>query len=85
MKELIVSSIEPRRFAMKCLVYFDFNGNLSYEVSDQSLIITSYNEDGQEIESLQRNVSLRKFYTLLKQYGANKHQLDVINQHKEVL
>lgn len=65
---------------MKCLSYIDFNGNLSYEVSTQTLIITTYNEDGQEIENLQRNISLRKFYTLLKhQYDANKHQLDVIN------
>lgn len=65
---------------MKCLSYIDFNGNLSYEVSTQTLIITTYNEDDKEIEKERRNISLRRFYTLLKrQYDSNKHQLDVIN------
>lgn len=64
---------------MRCLSYIDFNGNLSYEVSTKTLIITTTYEDGQEVEKVQRNISLRRFYTLLKhQYDANKHQLDVL-------
>ena len=65
---------------MRCLSYIDFNGNLSYEVSTKTLIITTTYEDDQEVEKVRRNISLRRFYTLLKQqYDANKHQLDVIN------
>lgn len=59
---------------MKCYSYIDADVEFSYEVSTQTFIDSS---SPWGLEKVRRNVSLRKFFAILKRYGIDKHSFAV--------